>query len=174
MGKSVLAGADVYPTLWVRRVTTGRAGSKAVLYTLATHANLELLRCWVEMKKLAKESDMKPPAAKDNIDKLAQLGLIASIPLVRRSDGQQTSSMYVLNIDGWLDDAPTAEEVLRRCEHRAKVIKGEQFEEAVPSRFRVAAHLDGFRLPIHRKQLRAPTRPPGLTPGAVLLRFPRW
>jgi len=161
----VLTGSDVYPTLWVRRVSTGRAGSKAMLYTIATHTNVDLLRAWAEMGTLAKESDMKRPAAKDNIDKLAQLGLIASIPLVRRSDGQQTSSMYVLNVDGWLDDAESATEVLRRCEARAKAIKGEQFEEAVPHRFKVAVHLDGYRLPVHCKRLGAGTRPLGTPRG---------
>lgn len=151
MGKTVLTGADVYPMLWARGVVTGRAGSKSVLYTLATHTNIDLLRGWVHMKTLAKEADMKPKAAGDNITKLAELGLIASIPLVRRSDGQQTSSLYVLNVEGWLDDATTAEEVVRRCERRAQAIKGDQFEEAVPHRFRMAPHLDGFRLPVHRR-----------------------
>lgn len=172
MAKSIVDGGDVAPMFWARRVTTGRPGSKAVLYTLATHANVGMLRAWLLLRNIAAESDMKPKSASDNIDRLARLGLIASIPLMRAADGQQTSSLYILNIDGWLDEAATVEDVFERCERRAKAIAGDTFEDVVPARFRVAPARDGLRLPMHQRPRLSPDPAPPTDTGGRLSSFP--
>jgi hypothetical protein len=145
------AGGDAHPLHWARRMVTGKPGAKAVLYTLAVHADNDTLACWVLLRNIAKEADMKQPAAKNNLAHIAELGLVASIPLARRDNGQQTSSLYVLNIGGWLNKVGTWEEVIAKCEQRSARIKGEQARDVVPSKFRPAPWMDGLRLPSQRK-----------------------
>lgn len=152
--RSILEGRAVYREAWAAQQKVANSGQKALLLVIAIHADSKTLACWLSTELLMFESSISSKTTlHKNVNGLAKDGFIATIPLLRARGRGQTSTLYVLNVDGWLDDAETIEEVERRAEARSEAMSGEAAGDFVPRKFKLGdVSCSGLRLPATRSR----------------------
>jgi DNA-binding MarR family transcriptional regulator len=75
---------------WAWRQVTESSGQRLVLLALADHCGGDEDdpgRCWPSAKVVAAKCGMQPNTVHKHIERLAEVGLLAKVERVRRSDG---------------------------------------------------------------------------------------
>lgn len=144
----IMGGADVQRERWALRQDVGSVGERALLLTLAVHAHDDTLATWLGSPLLCRELASSRSSVTRYTNALAGRGLIVTAPLLRRGGRGQTATLFILNVDGWLDGSGTVGEAVARCNCRAAVRSDiDGLVELPPRHFRVGENCSGLRLP---------------------------
>lgn len=147
--ESIATGKDVQRERWALKQEVGNVGQKALLLAIAVHAGSDTLATWLGSDLLCDELACKRSTLITYANGLGERGLIASVPLFRKGGRGQSATLYVLNVDGWLNNARTVAEVASLCNTRAAIRKGIPDLEELPPKSLKLGHegANGARLP---------------------------
>jgi hypothetical protein len=145
----IASGADVHRERWALKQEVGNVGERALLLTLAVHAHDSTLATWLGSELLTRELACTRNSVTNYTNGLAGRGLVATVPLFRRNGRGQSATLFVLNVNGWLDDALTIIDIVILCNTRASVMAGIPNTVELPPQNLKLGHegANGVRLP---------------------------
>lgn len=119
---------------WAWAQTTGSTGAKATLLALVRRVG-DVMTCWPEIgKDLCEATEAGASTVRRHLTALANAGLIRRVELKWKSDGAQAGNLYVINMMGWAEQAPTDGELVDLLDAELQRIHNDAHVSVLPDK----------------------------------------